>query len=247
MRSDLSERPPAISSLLAVEREIVPEPDQLRERAVDRARASLPRSVWARSRTQVVRRLSVATAVAAAVALVALCAAAYEAGYRFKIQSSSVPATPPAVAPLVVVEPPVQLKQAEVQADEPEPASEPAWKPSSEPSWTTPDPAPVRAAKARPPKPAAEAQAYAMELLLLQPALEAVARRDFATSLSAITAHQRRFPAGQLAEEREGLRVKTLLGLGRIPEAVHAGALFRERFPHSALLGQIQELLGTQN
>ena len=238
MSPDPSQQRPSISSLFAVEREIVPEPDQLRERAVDRARASLPRSSWARFRTRPVPRLSVATAVAAAVALVALCAAAYQAGYRFKIRSSSgssVLVTPPAVAPVVVVEPPAQPKQAEVQVDE------------SEPAWTTPEPAPIHAARARPSKPPAEAQAYAMELLLLQPALEAVARRDFATSLSAIAAHQRRFPAGQLAEEREGLRVKALLGLGRIPEARHAGALFRERFPQSALLGQVQELLGIQN
>ncbi len=241
MRPGSSERMPSIGSLLAVEKEIVPEPDQLRERAVERARASLPRNVWARSRSQAVRRLSVATAVAAAAALVALCAVAYEAGYRFKSRSSNGPVPSPAVAPVVVPEPPAQLKQTEVQVDESEPSSE------SEPSTPTPVPAPIHAAKARSSKPVGEAQAYAMELLLLQPALEAVARRDFATSLSAISAHQRRFPAGQLAEEREGLRVKALLGLGRIPEAMHAGALFRERFPHSALLGQIRELLGTQN
>jgi hypothetical protein len=238
---------PSVSSLFAVEREIAPEPDQLRERVLDRARASLPRSAWARSRfrTRPVRRLSLATAVAAAVALVALCAAAYQAGHRFKLRSSSVPARPPALAPTVVVEPPAQPKQADVQVDELEPSSES----SSELSWTAPEPepAPLHAARVKPPKPVAEAQAYAMELLLLQPALEAVARRDFATSLSAIASHQRRFPAGQLAEEREGLRVKALLGLGRRPEAMHAGALFRERFPHSALLGQIQELLGTPN
>ena len=241
MRRERSKAPPSILSLLAVEREIVPEPDHLRERVLSRACASLPRSAWARSRTPPSRRLGVATAVAAAAALVALGAAAFEAAYQFKSRRMIVPVMPPVVAHLVVDPLPTQAKQAEMQPDESEPSSEPAW--------ATPEPvrAPLRAAKARPSKPAVEAQAYAMELLVLQPALEAVARRDYATSLAAIAAHQRRFPAGQLAEEREGLRVKALLGLGRIPEAMHAGALFRERFPHSALLGQIQELLGTQN
>jgi len=227
---------PSISSLFAAEREIVPEPDELRERVVGRARASLPRSAWDRPRARPGRRLGVAAAVAAAVALVALCAAAYQASYQFKSRRTGVPVTPPVASPLVVEPAPAQAEaQAQLQvADE---------------AKSTPEPAAaiLHTAKARPSKPAAEAQAYAMELVVLQPALEAVARRDFATSLSAIAAHQRRFPSGQLAEEREGLRVKALLGLGRGPEAMHAGALFRERFPQSALLGQIQELLGIQN
>jgi hypothetical protein len=238
MSRDRLQELPSVSALFAVEREIVPEPDdQLRERVIDRAWASLPRNTWARSRTRPVRRLSVAVAVAAAVALVALGAAAYQAAHQFKSRGASAPVAMPVVAPLVVEQPPAQAEQAEVQVDE------------SSPPSTSPEPAPTipRPARARPAKPAAEAQAYAMELLVLQPALEAVARRDFASSLAAIAAHQRRFPAGQLAEEREALRVKALLGLGRVPEAVHAGALFRERFPHSALLGQIQDLLVTQN
>lgn len=242
MRPEPSQPPPSISSLFAVEREIVPELDHLRERALERAQASLPRSAWSHSRIAPVRRLSVATAVAAAAALVALGAAAFEAAYQFKSRRVSVPATAPVVVPSMVEPLPAQAKQDEMQPDESDVSSKP-------PSWTTPEPAlaPLHAAKAKPSKPATEEQAYAMELLVLQPALEAVARRDFATSLAAIVAHQRRFPSGQLAEEREGLRVKALLGLGRIPEAMHAGALFRERFPHSALLGQIRELLGTLN
>jgi hypothetical protein len=235
MSRDRLQEIPSVSALFAVEREIVPEPDQLRERVIDRAWAALPRNTWARTRPRPVRRLSVALAIAAAVALVALGAAAYQAAHQFR--SASAPVAVPGMAPRVVEQPPAQDEQAEVQVDE------------SSPPSTSPEPTPTmpRPARARPAKPVAEAQAYAMELLVLQPALEAVARRDFASSLAAIAAHQRRFPAGQLAEEREALRVKALLGLGRVPEAVHAGALFRARFPHSALLGQIQELLVSQN
>ena len=64
-------------------------------------------------------------------------------------------------------------------------------------------------------------------------------------ALAAIAEHQRRFPSGQLAEEREALRVKALLGLGRMSEAQSAGATFRERFSSSALRERIDEMLGT--
>ena len=85
-----------------------------------------------------------------------------------------------------------------------------------------------------------------MELRVLRPAQQAVARQDFATALAAIAEHQRRFPSGRLAEEREALRVKALLGLGRDADAQQAGATFRKRFPRSALHERMGEMLGTQ-
>jgi hypothetical protein len=93
---------------------------------------------------------------------------------------------------------------------------------------------------------ATEIEAYALELRVLQPARQAVAQRDFGRALGAIADHQRRFPAGKLTEEREALRVKALLGLGRTAEAERAGAAFRARFPRSALLGRIDDMLGSQ-
>ena len=85
-----------------------------------------------------------------------------------------------------------------------------------------------------------------MELRVLQPAQRAVARKDFASALAAISNHQRRFPSGRLAEEREALRVKALLGLGRAAEAERAGVAFGTRFPKSALVGRIDEMLRHQ-
>jgi hypothetical protein len=84
------------------------------------------------------------------------------------------------------------------------------------------------------------------EVEVLRPAQQAIARDDFASAFAAIAVHQRQFPAGQLAEEREALRVKALLGLGRVAEAKRAGAVFRDRFPHSALLERIDEMLESQ-
>jgi hypothetical protein len=85
-----------------------------------------------------------------------------------------------------------------------------------------------------------------MELRVLQPAQRAVAQGSFASALAVIAEHQRRFPSGRLAEEREALRVKALLGLGRSAEAQRTGAAFRKRFPRSALHGRIDEMLGTR-
>jgi TolA-binding protein len=94
-------------------------------------------------------------------------------------------------------------------------------------------------------KSAADGKADAMELQVLRPAQQAVSRGDFPSALAAIAEHQHRFPSGQLAEEREALRVKALLGLGRMSEAQSAGATFHERFSSSALRERIDEMLGT--
>jgi hypothetical protein len=80
------------------------------------------------------------------------------------------------------------------------------------------------------------------ELRLLRQARTAVAREDFAAALSPIGAHAREFPNGRLAEEREALRVKALVGLGRADDARRAATGFEARFPRSVLLPAIRQL-----
>jgi hypothetical protein len=70
----------------------------------------------------------------------------------------------------------------------------------------------------------------------------AVARGDFAGALSPINEHTRRFKNGRLVEEREALRVKALMGLGRSEEARRAAAAFRSRFPRSVLLPAVGQM-----
>jgi TolA-binding protein len=89
-------------------------------------------------------------------------------------------------------------------------------------------------------------EAYTKELRVLQPARQAVARGEYGAALASIADHQNQYPSGKLAEEREALRVKALLGLGRTAEAQRAGAAFRARFPRSALTKRIDTLLGTE-
>jgi hypothetical protein len=46
-----------------------------------------------------------------------------------------------------------------------------------------------------------------------------------------------------LAEERDALRIRALVGAGRTPEARRAAAAFANRFPRSVLLPRLKEML----
>ncbi len=231
-----------IGALFAAERELVPEPDDLRNRVIERARASLPtdQQLLLASRSPSPRRVRIGVAVAAAVVLSALCAAAFFAGYRSR--SAEGPVKVSTLTPPVVVQQ-VPIPSVVVALVPVVPSANPVSA-DSEPVLRALHAAQVKPALAA--KSAIDSEAYAMELRVLQPARQAVAQRDFASALGPIAEHQRRYPSGKLAEEREALRVKALLGLGRTAEAQRAGAGFRQNFPHSVLLGRMDEMLGTQ-
>jgi len=80
----------------------------------------------------------------------------------------------------------------------------------------------------------------------MRQARAAVARGDFTGALSPINEHTRRFKNGRLVEEREALRVKALVGLGRSQEARQAAAAFRTRFPRSVLLPAVGRMPASQ-
>jgi hypothetical protein len=217
---------PEIESLLVSERELGPEANEFRARVVARARAALPRRPRAylendRS-TSRPRRVSMVVAAAAGFMLVALCAAAFHAGYQARVRGSAPP------LPTLTTEPRAAAPQP--------PAALPAKSREAIVAVTS---SPVRSSKAKgtaPARTAADSEPYPIELRLLQPVQQAVLRRDFASALAGIAEHQRRFPSGQLVEEREALRVKSLFGLGHTTEAQRARAAFRERFPRSVSL-----------
>jgi hypothetical protein len=91
-----------------------------------------------------------------------------------------------------------------------------------------------------PPKPARSAhpdgELGTTELQLLARAQAAYTRRDFTRAIGLVSELSRRFPNGHLAEEREALRVRSLLGAGRTDEGRRAAAAFATRFPRSVLL-----------
>lgn len=89
-----------------------------------------------------------------------------------------------------------------------------------------------------PGEPPAEAEA---ELALLTRAHAAYARRDFTVALDLVTEHARGYPDSHLAEQREALRVKSLIGAHRSAEARQAALAFARRFPKSVLLAPLMD------
>ena len=91
-----------------------------------------------------------------------------------------------------------------------------------------------------PPKPAPsarpEGELAPTELQLLGRAQAAYTHRDFGRAISLVSELTRRFPNGHLAEEREALRVRSLLGAGRTDDGRRAASAFAVRFPRSVLL-----------
>ncbi|HSS38884.1 MAG TPA: hypothetical protein VLT58_08955 [Polyangia bacterium] len=77
------------------------------------------------------------------------------------------------------------------------------------------------------------------ELELLQRAQAAYTRHDYSSALALLVQHARTFPRGHLAEERDALRVRCLLGSGRAGEAHRAAKAFGARFPRSVLLPRV--------
>lgn len=73
------------------------------------------------------------------------------------------------------------------------------------------------------------------ERLLIEQASAAVARGKGDDALTACDAHTRKFPNGQLAEERESLAIRALVLLGRRDEATARAAQFKTRYPDSLL------------
>lgn len=81
------------------------------------------------------------------------------------------------------------------------------------------------------------------ELALLERAQLAATRNDHATVLVIAHEHESRYPKGRLNEEREALRVRAMIGLGRLGEARQTAARFHRSFPRSVLLSRLDDLL----
>jgi hypothetical protein len=83
------------------------------------------------------------------------------------------------------------------------------------------------------------------ELRLLDRARQFDRRGDYSAALASTREHQRRFSDGRLVEEREALRIRALMGLGRAREAGAIAALFRRKFPRSVLLESIDRMMAS--
>jgi hypothetical protein len=79
---------------------------------------------------------------------------------------------------------------------------------------------------------------------ILDVARTAIGRGDGAHALEAASRHQREFPRGQMAEEREALAIQALVRLERRSEAEARAARFRRSYPSSVFLPVIDVALG---
>jgi hypothetical protein len=112
---------------------------------------------------------------------------------------------------------------------------------ASEPYPVHPLEEPLKAAVANPR--AAGSQDGLEELRLLDRARQFDRRGDYSAALASTREHQRRFSEGQLVEEREALRIRALMGLGRAREAGETATRFRQKFPRSVLLETIVRMM----
>jgi hypothetical protein len=200
------------------------QPEDVRRRAVARARAVVRGGIPASRAKAWFGGWGLKAAVSGVVVTTALSAAAIRAIHRSK--ASAREGTPAFEIRSRAPNPPA------TSADMAPPTTQ-------DDGVTSKEETPVHTAPATPRTPH---ERYALELKLLQPARAAVARGDFSSALAPLADHERRFPKGQLAEEREALRVQALSGLGRTEEASRAAQAFRERFPASVLLSRMRSL-----
>ena len=203
-----------VAALLESEREIPAVPAGLRARAVARARRAVVAGADVAPVPRRAARVSRPLA-AAGVLVVAALAAATTARRRAPSAGAPTPA-------------PVGLEAASRIA-------------APAPELTVFAAPPPPTAPRRPRRALALEEVYARELRLLLPARAALARADFAAALAATAAHERQFPRGQLAEEREALRIVALAGARRPSEARAAAAAFHARFPDSLLQRRVDD------
>jgi hypothetical protein len=64
-----------------------------------------------------------------------------------------------------------------------------------------------------------------------------------AEALAALNGHERDFPRGTLAEERDALRVQALVAAGEREAAQSRARSFHKRFPQSLLAPTVDEVL----
>lgn len=229
---------PAIEVLLQHERTIVPHVAIVRARALARAREAVrtgERMVRvAPSMPGLAHRFLFGAA--AGITLLASAAAAYQ---LLRHQGAESALRSPAS---------VLVRAAQVQSVPPQDQAAPrtAAKPAAAPAEAPArDVAGKPAAGVRATAPAGKEEVLGEELHLLERAQQSAAHGDYAAVLVATGDHERRFPAGRLCEEREALRLRALIGLGRDRDARLAASGFRRAFPHSVFLPKLEDMLAS--
>jgi outer membrane protein assembly factor BamD (BamD/ComL family) len=104
-------------------------------------------------------------------------------------------------------------------------------------------PTPASAPEAvSPAPPAREAPVLETEIALLQRARRALATHDPVRALAALDRHRRRWPAGELLQEREVLSIQALILANDRDDARRRADRFLAHFPASTLAATVLQL-----
>jgi hypothetical protein len=145
--------------------------------------------------------------------------------------------------PKVVVETreTVRIERVEVPAPaQPrEPTAPPDAPPTAEDATAPAQPSPARRGVST----ASEA-AGSLERTLIEQARSALARREFLAAIDAADRHASRFADGDLAEEREAIRIQAFALAGRRDEASRHVEAFRRNYPMSLHRAAISRAMG---
>lgn len=227
---------PSAEALLKHERVLPPQPESTRARMLSRAREAInqgppalpsPRGALDQGSRALLGGVA-ALAVAGAVA-----------GGWYLLSGPEPAPVPGAAPPSTSLAPP-----AATPAEVPPATSAAVLPPAAAPTATTPQ-GPDNAAPVPRVSSSAARENGPEEVQLLVRARQANARGDYGAVLAIADEHERTYPAGRLTEEREVLRVKALVALGRLDQARRVGARFHRRFPRSVLLRKVDEMLAS--
>jgi len=222
MKLNDSNSDPDVQALLERARVIPQIPDVVRVRALARARATMAASAMAPSAPPTTRvplrwlRIALTTSTAMALGVAGEATALH---WRAAAREEASIAAPQRTA----------VPARDLPPDPPEALG------------LAPEPSPPARQSPRQTREAQES--YAAEIALLQRAQAAYAGGSYSEALALVARHNRKFPNGRLAEEREGLRVRSLLGSGQTEEARRVVVAFNRRFPRSVLLPHLQEMM----
>jgi hypothetical protein len=237
-RPDTSET--TLRALLERGKEVPRQPDAVRARVLDRARAtaSAPLPLHTPDALPVTRfpRHLVASAAAAAFAIGVVGTVFALNGGWLGSNGTDRPVPPSAASSPSRTSSGAQPRSRDVTATPAPTVAPPAAEPSAEPRSQ------VEPSHAQRPS---TGQSYNAELELMRSAHTAYAAHEYASALVLAGEHARRFPKGVLSEEREALRIRCLMGSGRTSEARRSAAAFEKRFPRSVLLERLKAEVGS--
>lgn len=118
----------------------------------------------------------------------------------------------------------------------PSPTPAPMLAPPPPPAVASPSPPPAHALSRPPAQPArgeGRDKSLEAERKLVEMARTALSRGKADAALAALRRHQRSFPRGELAEERDSLLVSVLVALHEVEQARASAARFHREYPHS--------------